>query len=87
MSVTVTRALEVAYQVEDLLNNMTGPQRDLFRGDHQETMDGFARVIQRDPGAAWVWTDPEDPDDEAARERQRRIDAGQIEMWPAGGTP
>lgn len=85
-----TKAL--ADQMAELLNSMTKDQWDLFQAgmlqsdsedfSQQQIMDGFAALIHGGFEVRWQWdVGPEAAAEEAARERDRQIARGQIEMF------
>lgn len=96
MAVTTREAKQVADKCADLLNNMNKQQWDLFQAGmlqsdaedftQQQIMDGFAALINGGFDVRWPWdVGPVDETEEAARERQRQIDRGQLEMFEVLG--
>lgn len=92
MAIDTQRTKAVADQVAELFNNLSKEDWSLFQAgmfnsdsedwSQQQLMDGFAAIVYRSPEASWDWKTDQDRAEEARRERQRRIDAGQIEMFP-----
>lgn len=92
MAVTTKEATDVATKMAELLSHMSNDQWKLFQGgmlqsdepdfSQQQIMDGFAALIHGGYEVRWQWDVCSQEMTEAAQERQRLINMGQLEMFP-----